>query len=61
MSEIEDRVKLNGKTLLSLHVVALAIGFTMWITRLSDRVDTNERDIKALAAQCLARMDKHGH
>ncbi len=43
MEVLEKLTKLTDKTLISLHVVIIIIGFAVWLIRLGDRVDQHEK------------------
>lgn len=45
----EDRdVKITEKSFLSLHLVAILIGFAVWLIKMNDKVDQQEKIIEGL-------------
>jgi hypothetical protein len=44
--------KITEATLLSIHVVIVLVGLTVWLTKLSFHLEQHEKDMKRLEARC---------
>lgn len=44
--EEADVAKISDKTVLSLHMVVILMGFAIWIIRLGDHVDENTKQLE---------------
>lgn len=55
----EKKAVIDEKTFISLRVLILAIAFAMWLTRLSDRIESSERAIVELQKLCSTVENGH--
>ena len=54
----KNSAKINEGTLLSVHIVLLAIGLTIWLTKLSFQVENSKEEIERLREKCFPQQDK---